>query len=155
MHHISCIRKIQYMSRPVSFLQSDKRKEVLLAKLEVEQQRNQELSKIVKILPPGQKSACMARTRSCRSKDKLSMSKHLMDEAEKHIDEFLSNIEDADISSFDGGRSDTSSTIGGNSKCRDHVTYNTIEEIHENLVSPTASPVESEGLPLLAKTNQA
>ncbi|KAI0519516.1 hypothetical protein KFK09_006965 [Dendrobium nobile] len=91
----------------------------------------------------------MARTHSCvrrRSKDKLSMSKHLMEEAEKHIDEFLSNIEDADISSFDGDRSDTSSTIGGNSKCRDPVTYNTIEEIHENLVSPAASPVDSEGI---------
>ncbi|XP_028548769.1 uncharacterized protein LOC110100472 isoform X3 [Dendrobium catenatum] len=130
--------------------QSDKRKEVLLAKLAVEQQRNQELSKIVKNLHPGQKSACMARTHSCvrrRSKDKLSISKHLMEEAEKHIDEFLSNIEDADISSFDGDRSDTSSTIGGNSKCRDPVTYNTIEEIHENLVSPAASPVDdSEGI---------
>jgi len=38
------------------------------------------------------------------------MSKRLTEEAEQYFEDFLSNVEDTDFSSFDGERSDTSST---------------------------------------------
>lgn len=41
------------------------------------------------------------------------MSKRLTEEAERYIEDFISNVEDTDISSLDGERSDTSSSIGG------------------------------------------
>jgi len=48
-----------------------------------------------------------------RSNDRSRMSKRLTEEAEKYIEDFISNVEDTtDISSLDGERSDTSSSIG-------------------------------------------
>lgn len=44
------------------------------------------------------------------------MSNNLAVEAEKYIQDFISNVEDTDISSLDGERSDTSSTLGGTTK---------------------------------------
>lgn len=41
------------------------------------------------------------------------MSKRLTEEAERYIEDFISNVEDTDISSVDGERSDTSSSLGG------------------------------------------
>lgn len=41
------------------------------------------------------------------------MSMRLTEEAEKYIEDFISNVEDTDISSLDGERSETSSSIGG------------------------------------------
>jgi hypothetical protein len=38
------------------------------------------------------------------------MSKRLTEEAEQYFEDFLSNVEDTDFSSFDGEKSDTSST---------------------------------------------
>ena len=46
------------------------------------------------------------------------MSKRLSEEAEKYIEDFISNIEDTDISSLDGERSDTSSSLGGKMKAQ-------------------------------------
>jgi len=37
----------------------------------------------------------------------------LTEEAERYIEDFISNVEDTDISSLDGERSDASSSIGG------------------------------------------
>lgn len=48
-----------------------------------------------------------------RSKDRSRMSMRLTEEAEKYIEDFISNVEDTDISSLDGERSDASSSIGG------------------------------------------
>ncbi|KAL6182575.1 hypothetical protein ACLB2K_043994 [Fragaria x ananassa] len=48
-----------------------------------------------------------------RSNDKGRVSKRLTEEAERYIEDFISNVEDTDISSLDGERSDTSSSIGG------------------------------------------
>ena len=45
-----------------------------------------------------------------RSNDRSKMSKRLTEEAEQYFEDFLSNVEDTDFSSFDGERSDTSST---------------------------------------------
>ena len=48
-----------------------------------------------------------------RSNDRSRMSTCLTEEAERYIEDFISNVEDTDISSLDGERSDTSSSIGG------------------------------------------
>lgn len=48
-----------------------------------------------------------------KSNDRNRMSMRLTEEAERYIEDFISNVEDTDISSLDGERSDTSSSIGG------------------------------------------
>jgi hypothetical protein len=66
------------------------------------------------------------------------MSKRLSEEAEKYIEDFISNVEDTDISSLDGERSDASSSLGGIVK-------------PETLLSPAVSnsrPVEMDGVVL-------
>lgn len=74
-----------------------------------------------------------------RSNDRSRMSKRLTEEAEKYIEDFISNVEDTtDISSLDGERSDTSSSIGVIVK-------------PETLYSPAVSnslPVEMDGVVL-------
>ncbi|KAL5729688.1 hypothetical protein ACHQM5_002602 [Ranunculus cassubicifolius] len=87
--------------------QSEKRKQDLLAEIEAEEQRGRELSKIVKELLPEANN-----TGARKNNDKNWMSKCLVEDAEKYFDDFLSNIEDTttDISSFDGERSDASSS---------------------------------------------
>ncbi|CAL0305155.1 unnamed protein product [Lupinus luteus] len=95
--------------------QSEKRKQDLLAEVVFEEQRGRELSKIVNDLIPATKNDSIqkpARTRK-RSNDRSRMSMRLTEEAEKYIEDFISNVEDTDISSFDGERSDANSSIGG------------------------------------------
>ncbi|TKY73616.1 micronuclear linker histone polyprotein [Spatholobus suberectus] len=48
-----------------------------------------------------------------RSNDRSRMSMRLTEEAGRYIEDFISNVEDTDISSLDGERSDASSSIGG------------------------------------------
>ncbi|KAF3976633.1 hypothetical protein CMV_000175 [Castanea mollissima] len=130
--------------------QSEKRKQDLLAKLVLEEQRGRELSKIVKemlpdtkkkeLLPDPKKNAVEKPARARRrSNDRSRMSKRLTEEAEKYIEDFISNVEDTtDISSLDGERSDTSSSIGVIVK-------------PETLYSPAVSnslPVEMDGIVL-------
>ncbi|KAM5571745.1 hypothetical protein ABKV19_012031 [Rosa sericea] len=96
--------------------QSEKRKQDLLAEIVLEEQHSRELSKIVKELLPEPKKIVSpdrpSRTRR-RSNDKGRVSKRLTEEAERYIEDFISNVEDTDISSLDGERSDTSSSLGG------------------------------------------
>ncbi|OIV89252.1 hypothetical protein TanjilG_24223 [Lupinus angustifolius] len=95
--------------------QSEKRKQDLLAEVVFEEQRGRELSKIVNDLIPATKNDPIqkpSRSRK-RSNDRSRMSMRLIEEAEKYIEDFISNVEDTDISSIDGERSDTSSSIGG------------------------------------------
>ncbi|KAE9608560.1 hypothetical protein Lalb_Chr08g0237001 [Lupinus albus] len=95
--------------------QSEKRKLDLLAEVVFEEQRGRELSKIVNDLIPATKNDPIqkpSRSRK-RSNDRSRMSMRLIEEAEKYIEDFISNVEDTDISSIDGERSDTSSSIGG------------------------------------------
>ncbi|XP_068306992.1 uncharacterized protein [Pyrus communis] len=121
--------------------QSEKRKQDLLAEIVLEEQHNRELSKIVKELLPEPKNIVAAgrpsRTRR-RSNDRGRVSKRLTEEAERYIEDFISNVEDTDISSIDGERSDTSSSIGGITK-------------HESYQSPALStplPVAMDGVAL-------
>ncbi|KAF2314168.1 hypothetical protein GH714_023837 [Hevea brasiliensis] len=46
-----------------------------------------------------------------KSSDRSRMSKRLTEEAERYFEDFISNVEDTDISSLDGERSDTSSSL--------------------------------------------
>uniref|UniRef100_A0A1D1Y7W6 Uncharacterized protein n=1 Tax=Anthurium amnicola TaxID=1678845 RepID=A0A1D1Y7W6_9ARAE len=95
---------------------SEKRKQELLGELAAEEQRGQELNKIVRdLFPDTQKSSPSERSSRFRKKsnDRTRMSKHLSKDAEQHFVDFISNVEDADISSFDGDKSDGSSSIGG------------------------------------------
>ncbi|KAG6584137.1 hypothetical protein SDJN03_20069, partial [Cucurbita argyrosperma subsp. sororia] len=97
--------------------QSGKRRDSL-GKMVTEEQLGQERPKMVKNLPPDLKNAVAenpSRTRK-RSKDRSRMSKRLSEEAEKYIEDFISNVEDTDISSLDGDRSDASSSLRGKEK---------------------------------------
>lgn len=64
------------------------------------------------------------------------MSERLSEEAEKYIEDFISSIEDTDISSIDGDRSDTSSSIGGIMKAR----------TAPSPATPLPLPVEMDGI---------
>ncbi|KAI3918761.1 hypothetical protein MKX01_042081 [Papaver californicum] len=106
--------------------QSEKRKHDLVAEIVVEEQRGRELSKIVKDLLPDANNADApqkpARVRK-RSNDRSRMSKCLTEEAEKYFEGFILNVEDTDISSLDGERSDASSKIGGRAKLKDYTVH--------------------------------
>uniref|UniRef100_A0A0E0E3T0 Uncharacterized protein n=1 Tax=Oryza meridionalis TaxID=40149 RepID=A0A0E0E3T0_9ORYZ len=123
--------------------ESEMRKQELLAQLAVEEQRGHELTKIVKELLPTPKknmnSERQPRYRR-RSNDRARVSRRLTEEAEQYFEDFLSNVEDTDFSSFDGERSDTSSS-------RRDVVQNT--KIETPIALPkVASPVEADGVVL-------
>ncbi|KAL2515348.1 hypothetical protein Fot_29319 [Forsythia ovata] len=128
--------------------QSEKRKQDLLTEILLEEQRGRELSKIVRDLLPDSKTSSVAQKPSRarkKSSDKNRASKQLSEEAEKYFEDFILNVEDTDISSFDGERSDGSSTLGANRKGRD----SSIRAEAESYQSPAGSiscPVEMEGV---------
>lgn len=106
--------------------QSEKHKQDLLSEIIIEEQRGRDLSKLVKEIVTDSKKAVSsqrpARTRK-RSNDRTRMSSKLVEEAEKYFVDFISNVEDTDISSFDGERSDASSSLGFTSKVRGGTNY--------------------------------
>ncbi|KAH7857330.1 hypothetical protein Vadar_011406 [Vaccinium darrowii] len=130
--------------------QSEKRKQDLVADIVVEKQRGMDLPKIVRGSVPGPKSSAIAEKPSRarkRSNDRNRLSKRLSEEAEMYFEDFISNVEDTDFSSFDGERSDTSSILGV-TKTRDAV-FQTVET--ETFQSPTGSisrPGEMDGVNL-------
>ena len=73
-----------------------------------------------------------------RSNDRSRVSKRLTEEAEKYFEDFITNVEDTDISSLDGERSDTSSTLGGITKT----------ETFRSPVVSKSRPVEMDGVAL-------
>ncbi|ESW09934.1 hypothetical protein PHAVU_009G168300 [Phaseolus vulgaris] len=95
--------------------QSEKRKQELLAEIVYEEQRGRELSKIVNELIPSKEDNHIQNPSTTRKRgnDRSRVSMRLTEEAERYIEDFISNIEDTDISSLDGERSDASSSIGG------------------------------------------
>ncbi|KAK0587763.1 hypothetical protein LWI29_028499 [Acer saccharum] len=120
--------------------QSEKRKQDLLAEIVLEEQHGRELSKIVKEMLPDPKTSVVENPQRARkrSNERSRMSRRLTEEAEKYIEDFISNVEDTDISSIDGERSDTSSILGGIVKM-------------ETVQSPAISkplPVEMDGVVL-------
>ncbi|KAM0035195.1 hypothetical protein Hdeb2414_s0015g00443481 [Helianthus debilis subsp. tardiflorus] len=98
------------------FKQPEKRKQDLSTERVFKEQQSQDGYKIVREVVPksktNAKAPSLAHPRK-RSNDRSRMSKRLNEEAEKYFEDFLSNVEDTDFSSFDGERSDTSSTLLG------------------------------------------
>ncbi|XVE56637.1 hypothetical protein DITRI_Ditri04bG0026600 [Diplodiscus trichospermus] len=97
---------------------TEKHRQDLLAEILLEQQHSRDLSKIFKQLLPEPTNCTVEKPLRARkrSNDRNRMSRQLTEEAEKYIEDFISNVEDTDISSLDGDRSDTSSSIGGITK---------------------------------------
>ncbi|KAF8083533.1 hypothetical protein N665_0767s0008 [Sinapis alba] len=95
--------------------ESEERKRDLLAEIMLEEQRGKELSMNLKELLTENSSEAdekPSRMRK-RSKDRSRrLSMCLTDEAEQFIDEFISNIEDTDFSSFEDEKSESSSSFG-------------------------------------------
>ncbi|CAL5382467.1 unnamed protein product [Camellia sinensis] len=110
---------------------SKRHKQDLLAEIVSEEQRGRELSKIVTELLPNPKSSTIV--------DKPSR------KAEKYFEGFISNVEDTDISSFDGERSDASSTLGV-TKTRDAVSHSRETETIYNTSGSNSLPVEMNGV---------
>lgn len=114
----------------------DKRKDDLLAEFLLEEQRRRDPSSAGK----------PSRTRKS-SKDKTRISSRLAEEAEKYFEDFFSNFEDTDVSSFDGERSDTSSTFFGSSRAREPIAYSGESETFQSpAVAPKSDTVEMEGV---------
>ncbi|CAN4087945.1 unnamed protein product [Withania somnifera] len=115
-----------------------------VTKLEQENQRGRD-RRVFKELPdtknsaPGQKQP-----RRKRSNDKNRTSTQLNDEAEKFFEEFIASLEDTDFSSFDGERSDASSTLGGIAKPRDSITYG--EAVNRSPAGSNCHPVGTDGV---------
>ncbi|KAF9587328.1 hypothetical protein IFM89_001318 [Coptis chinensis] len=129
--------------------QSEKRKQDLLAEIVAEEQRGRELSKIVKELLPDPKNLTVQEKSSLgrKNNDRGWMSKCLTEDAERYIDDFLSNVEDTDISSFDGERSDASSTLGVK-KPKDLILHYGESEAAGCSTRSTSLPVEMDGVVL-------
>ncbi|XP_057460122.1 uncharacterized protein LOC130750556 [Actinidia eriantha] len=136
-----------------------KRKQDLLAEIVLEEERGRELSKIVRESLPNPKSSTVvekpsrvrtwqncsvylnASTIFRRSNDRNRMSDRLNEVAEN----FISNVEDTDISSFYGERSDASSTLGV-IKSRDSVLHFEQAEIFQSPAGSNNCPVEMDGV---------
>ncbi|XP_059443080.1 uncharacterized protein LOC132175228 [Corylus avellana] len=121
--------------------QSEMRKQDLLAEIVLEEQHGRELSKTVKeLLPEPKKTATGKPSRARkRSNDRSRMSNRLTEEAGKYIEDFISNVEDTDISSLDGEKSDTSSSFGGIVKSetfRSPVAFNSLPVEMDGVVLP-------------------
>ncbi|MBA0741008.1 hypothetical protein Gogos_014185 [Gossypium gossypioides] len=103
-----CITKLE---------KTEKRRQDLSAEILLEK-HGRELSKIVKELLSEPKNSIVEKSFQTRKKshDQNTMSKQLTEEAERYIEDFISNVEDTDISSLDGDRSDTNSSIRGIAK---------------------------------------
>ncbi|KAK1436731.1 hypothetical protein QVD17_02513 [Tagetes erecta] len=94
--------------------QLEKHKQDLSTERALEEQGGQDGFKIVREVLPESKNNANAQKASYsrkRSNDRNRVSKRLNEEAGKYFEDFISNVEDTDFSSFDGERSDTSSSL--------------------------------------------
>ncbi|GER44016.1 disease resistance protein [Striga asiatica] len=127
--------------------QLEKHKQDLLKEMLFEEQQGQEVPKMVKELPYSRSSAVPEKPSRARkrSSDRNRVSKKLIEEAERYFEDFICNIEDTDISSFDGERSDESLILGGRMREREDVT--TVREANQTCKKDQASqPVEMDGV---------
>ncbi|CAA0827280.1 Unknown protein [Striga hermonthica] len=126
--------------------QLEKHKQDLLKEMLFEE-RGQEVPKMVKDLPYSRSSTVLEKPSRARkrSSDRNGVSKKLIEEAEKYFEDFICNIEDTDISSFDGERSDESLILGGRMREREDAT--TVREANQTSKKDQASqPVEMDGV---------
>ncbi|XP_011073008.1 uncharacterized protein LOC105158079 isoform X2 [Sesamum indicum] len=123
----------------------EKHKEDLHAQM-LRGERGRGVSKMVKEHPDSRNSAVAEKPSRARkrSSDKHRMSKRLTEEAEKYFEDFISNVEDTDISSFDGERSDGSSTLGGTMRPRDSTVR--MVEPYKSPTGSTSCPGEMDGI---------
>ncbi|GMH01188.1 hypothetical protein Nepgr_003027 [Nepenthes gracilis] len=131
--------------------QSEKRRKELLAGIMLEEQRDKELKKIVgKLLPDQKEISPVKRPLRARKKsnDRKKLFKQLTEDAEKIIDDFISSMEDTDISSFDGEKSDTSSTFGVTTKPMDVSLQFGETESYRHLAMSDPLPVAMDGVVL-------
>ncbi|KAL8232268.1 hypothetical protein R6Q57_002046 [Mikania cordata] len=125
--------------------QVEKHKQDLSEETALVEQRVQDGFKIVReVLPESKNNANGPKVSYSRkrSNDRNRMSKQLYEEAEKYFEDFISNIEDTDFSSFDGERSDTSSSLVGTTAKQSNRALPTQ---NVNIIS---LPVEMEGINL-------
>uniref|UniRef100_A0A2C9UJ94 Uncharacterized protein n=1 Tax=Manihot esculenta TaxID=3983 RepID=A0A2C9UJ94_MANES len=119
---------------------SERRKHGMLSEILLEEQHRRELSKAVKELLGDPNDYIVKKSLQAKKKssDRSRMSNQLTEEAERYIEGFISNFEDTDVSSLDGERSDTSSSLGGMSKM---LTF-------QSPVLSKSIPVEMDGIVL-------
>ncbi|KMZ76486.1 hypothetical protein ZOSMA_101G00700 [Zostera marina] len=129
--------------------ESEKRRRELLAELEAEEFHSQELTKFVRDLLPEKKQNIKqgraSRSRR-RSSDRTGISMALSKEAAQHFEDFISNVEDTDLSSFDEEKSDTSSTIGGSIKSRELLVLSALAETQDSLKILTPPTSKNDGV---------
>ncbi|XP_068643323.1 uncharacterized protein [Aristolochia californica] len=126
---------------------SEKRKQDLLAELAAEEQQSCEISKIVReLLPEPRKTPENTSKARKRSNDRVRMSRRLTEEAEKYLEDFISNVEDTDFSSIDGEKSDTGSTLRGSTKSKDPLRRFGKTEMGETPEHAGSIPVEMDGV---------
>ncbi|CAM8977793.1 unnamed protein product [Rhodiola kirilowii] len=83
-----------------------------------------------------------------RSNDKRRMSKELIQEAEQYFEDFLSNVEDTDLSSFEGERSDCGSCVGKIKRPNYPVTYFDKTDTFQTPAKSSCTPVEMDDVVL-------
>ncbi|KAL9258247.1 hypothetical protein AKJ16_DCAP11529, partial [Drosera capensis] len=146
---VSAIRK-SYASK---LEQSELREQDLLAEMKLEKRRGgkelkQIVGKSVRDFEETLYAKRQPRTRK-RSEDKRIPKELIVEEAEKIIDDFISSFEDTDISSFDGERSETSSTIETIMKLpRDYLMSDRGAESFRSPLSSETQVVEMDGVVL-------
>lgn len=150
-NHLDDVSPVSTTRRKFATKLEQKRKQDLLAQQVLEEQRGRELSKIITELPPDStKSTLVAKSSRGRkrSNDRSRMSKKLTEEAEKYFEDFISNVEDTDISSFDGERSDASSSFGGPVKQWEPLVDSKERRVFQSPAQLNALPVEMDGVVL-------
>ncbi|PSS07697.1 Structural maintenance of chromosomes protein like [Actinidia chinensis var. chinensis] len=136
-------KELRYAIDEIGVELEQKRKQDLLAEIVLEEERGRELSKIVRESLPNPKSSTVVEkpSRVQKSNDRNRMSERLNEVAEKYFKDFISNVEDTDISSFHGERSDASSTLGV-IKSRDSVLHFEQAETFQSPAGSNNCPVE-------------
>lgn len=126
--------------------QLEKRKKDLLTEMLLEEQCGREVSQTYEELPNSKASDVTENPPrdKKRNSDRSRMSDILIEDAERYFEDFISNIEDTDLSSFDGERSDESSSIGGMLKRRDFAIREA--ETCRTPAGPTSHPAEMDGV---------
>ncbi|XP_047952262.1 uncharacterized protein LOC125197541 isoform X2 [Salvia hispanica] len=126
--------------------QMEKRKMNLLTEMLLEEQCGVEVCETYEDLPNSRASAVTEKLPQARkrSSDRSRMSERLIEDAERYFEDFISNIEDTDLSSFDGERSDGSSTLGGMVKGREFRIGEA--ETCRTPARPTSRPGEMDGV---------
>ncbi|XP_047952263.1 uncharacterized protein LOC125197541 isoform X3 [Salvia hispanica] len=124
----------------------EKRKMNLLTEMLLEEQCGVEVCETYEDLPNSRASAVTEKLPQARkrSSDRSRMSERLIEDAERYFEDFISNIEDTDLSSFDGERSDGSSTLGGMVKGREFRIGEA--ETCRTPARPTSRPGEMDGV---------